>query len=191
MIKKIKPSTVKKKSKTKSKSKKLVFSAKKTESKKFSSSYPFTIIIDSREPVHTRYPFTNLYPTEIACLKTGDYSIKGYEDVITVERKTKSDAYQSFGHSKNRERFIKELERMTLLERACIIIECSFTEFLIPPEFVQKINGKSMINSLISWYIKYNVPFFFTENRRYSQAFVIRFFEKFWKHKDVFILSNK
>lgn len=165
----------------------MVRKTKSTKTTKTKSLYSFTIIIDSREPAHTRYPFTNLYSTEIACLKTGDYSIKGYENIIAVERKTKSDAYQSFGRKKNRDRFIKELERMSELKRACIIIECSFSDFLTPPDYVQKISGKSMINSLISWYIKYNVPFFFSENRRISQAFVVRFFEKFWKHKDVFI----
>lgn len=149
-----------------------------------------TIIIDSREPVHTRYSFDN-YTTEINKLATGDYSIKGYEDIICVERKTKGDAYKSFGHSKNRKRFIKELERMQSFKRACVVIETTFKDFCNPPDFVEKISGKSMVNSIISWYSKYNIPFFFPGGRNLSNLFVVRLFEKFWKHKEGFILDTK
>ena len=51
-----------------------------------------------------------LVRTHDVYLKTGDYSIEGCKNQITIERKSKADAFQTFGSS--RERFERELARM-------------------------------------------------------------------------------
>ena len=62
-----------------------------------------TIIIDSRE--QKKWPFQNV-KVETAKLDTGDYSLKGYEDRITIERKSKVDLIKTVTH--DRERFKRE-----------------------------------------------------------------------------------
>jgi len=54
----------------------------------------FTILVDTRE----QEPFLfKSYPcwAKRQCLKTGDYSIAGFEELVSVERKSKKDLYTS------------------------------------------------------------------------------------------------
>ena len=55
------------------------------------------VICDSREKVDSFNFFS--YPdviTEIRALKTGDFSIKDYEDKITIDRKRNCNVYGDF-----------------------------------------------------------------------------------------------
>jgi ERCC4-type nuclease len=131
------------------------------------------IAIDSKEK--KPYKFNN---SQITHIKTGDYSIIGLEDKITIERKTKIDAYGTIGG--NRSRFIKELERMSKFQYAAIVIECSLTDFLIQP-VRSKLLPKSAINSLIAWSIRYGVHVWFACGRVHGRILTLRILEKFWK----------
>lgn len=133
------------------------------------------IIIDTREK--TPYIFQN---SITKALPTGDYSIKGLEDQIIVERKTKSDCYGSLGQG--RKRFEKEFIRMAEFDYAALVIECSLTDFLTPPEYSQ-MNPKSAINSLISWSIHYGVHVHFCDSREYSRAMTYQILRKYWRLK--------
>jgi len=137
--------------------------------------HPFTIIVDTRE--QRPYEFENSIRR---ALPAGDYSLKGYEKKIAVERKTKTDAYGTIG--KDRKRFIRELERLSSYEYAAIVIESSLRSFLDVPAF-SELNPKSAINSLISWSIRYNIHVFFGCNRALSRALVYRILEKFYREK--------
>ena len=66
-----------------------------------------TLIVDSREQLPFR--FMHL-PTAVAGLVTGDYSIKGMEDVFAVERKSIPDLIASV--TRERDRFMRELQRI-------------------------------------------------------------------------------
>ena len=76
----------------------------------------FTIAIDTRE--QQPYAFVGAVTKT---LPTGDYSIVGLEDRVTVERKSKVDAYGSLGHG--RARFRREFERLSRLDYAGVVIE--------------------------------------------------------------------
>ena len=131
----------------------------------------FTVIIDSRE----QHPY-EFEKSVTRKLETGDYSLQGFETQVCVERKTKSDAYGSFG--RGRSRFIKELERMPELKYSAIIVESSLGNFLKPPRFSQ-LNPNSAIMSLIAWSIRYNVHVFFADNRIMGNWLTLRILEKF------------
>ncbi len=135
----------------------------------------FTILIDKREKLP--YSFQG-YPVETkqAHLKTGDYSMEGYENKITVERKSKEDLYGSLG--KNRDRFKKEFERLSKFEYAALVIESSLSGLLIPPPRSQ-LKPRAVIQSLISWSIRYRVYIFFSDNRPYSECLIYSLFEKY------------
>ena len=60
----------------------------------------FTIIIDSRE--QTPWDFTNGPECERGTLSTGDYSIKGLEDFIAIERKELEDFIGCCGRQRDR-----------------------------------------------------------------------------------------
>lgn len=135
----------------------------------------FTVVIDSRE--QQPYKFENAITKS---LKTGDYSILGFEDRITVERKTKEDAYTSLGAE--RARFEKELVRLSQYDYSAIVIESNLADFLSAPAFT-KMNPKAAMNSLVSWSVKYKVSVFFASDRTHAKALVYRILEKYWKHR--------
>ena len=102
---------------------------------------PFTVVIDGREKAAWR--FTGLradakdggrelvVPTVWDHLETGDYSVQGFESKVCAERKSLQDLYGTL--SAHRDRFARELERMTEFDQAAIVIEASLEEVVNPP----------------------------------------------------------
>jgi ERCC4-type nuclease len=82
------------------------------------------ILIDSRE----RKPWKFQIPTETATLLTGDYSLKGYEDEIGIERKTLDDLWICL--TSERERFQKELERSLQYKKLFVLFEARWQDVL-------------------------------------------------------------
>lgn len=117
----------------------------------------FTIIIDSREqrPYFFESIKPDVPPTERKTLKTGDYSIKGLEQNITVERKSLADLFGSVG--KGRKRFEREMVRMSKFDYAALIIESSLAGIFTNPPNRSKMNPKAVFRTLISWSQKHNV----------------------------------
>ena len=134
-----------------------------------------TVVIDSRE--QRPYQFPN---SLVKGLPTGDYSIEGLEDRVTVERKEKSDCYSSLGA--RRRRFKKELERMAGFDYAAIVIECSLADFLTPPPF-SRLSPKAAINTLISWSVQHGVHIWFAGDRNLARGVTYKILEKYFKHK--------
>lgn len=139
----------------------------------------FTIIVDTRE--QKPYEFETYPVTTIRNgLITGDYSIEGYEDRIAVERKSKSDLFQSLGSG--RKRFEREFERLAEFEYAALVIEDTWEGLRTPPERTL-MNYKSVMNSLVSWGIKYKVQVFPVGSRRLAECMIYRIFEKYLRWK--------
>ena len=135
------------------------------------------IIIDTREQA----PFPLIgYDTKVATLRTGDYSLEGFEDRIAVERKSKSDAYGVVGGG--RKRFEACLERMAALERAAIVIERGIEDFDQNPPERTRIDSRMAIGSYISWSCKYRIPVFWCHNRAYAERITVRFLSAYIKH---------
>jgi len=88
------------------------------------------IICDSREKKPWDYSRDPAFAAqEVAALKSGDYSIKGLEDVITVERKR--DANELIGNfTTDKDRLYREIDRLKEYKFAAIVIEQSLTQIL-------------------------------------------------------------
>ena len=138
----------------------------------------FTIIIDTREQRPYDFP-----GAETRTLPTGDYSIVGLEERVTIERKSKADAYGSLG--KGRARFRREWERLAEFDYAAIVIEDTVQGFLCRPRH-SKMSPKSAMGTLLAWSVRYRVPVFFAGDRVHSQALTHKLLEMFWKyHREV------
>ena len=135
------------------------------------------ILIDTREQLP--YSFRS-YESRIATLKTGDYSLAGYEQRVAVERKSKEDAYGCVGA--NRKRFIECLERLAEIEHPAIVIESNLVDFSIPPSRT-RIDQRMAVGSYISWSCKYRIPVFWCDNRAYAEQVVVRYLASFVKWK--------
>ena len=135
------------------------------------------IIIDTRE----QSPFTFAgYETKVATLRTGDYSLEGFEDRVAVERKSKEDAYGCVGSG--RRRFVECLERLAALDRAAIVIERSIENFDKEPPARTRIDSRMAVGSYISWSCKYRIPVFWCNNKAYAERVTVRFLAAYVKH---------
>ena len=77
------------------------------------------IKIDSREQLPYRFDC----PSEVGTVPTGDYSICGLENHVSIERKTIDDLVGCL--SKGRDRFERELQRGKGLDYFALVCECS------------------------------------------------------------------
>ena len=164
---------------------------------------PFTIIIDDREK--EPYPFDNIpplrgdtdnaKPTILAIrtidqrIPTGDYTIVGMEDRITIERKSLADLFGSLGGG--RQRFKDEFERMQdgSYEFAELMIEASLREVMRPqlhdPNWSSKMSPKAVYSTWLSWRLKFpKVVWTFAGSRRNAELTTFWGLERFWDGRE-------
>ena len=134
------------------------------------------VAIDTREQKPYQFP-----RSEVKTLATGDYSIVGFEDRIAVERKRLEELFTITG--RDRERFERELERMTGLDYAAIVIEADLPQILRGAAF-SHVAPKAVIVSLVSWSIRYRAHVFFAGDRRHANALTCRLLEKYWRYQN-------
>lgn len=137
-----------------------------------------TILIDSREQI----PFFvgGLYigesyckpHTKRTCLKTGDYSIEGYSDIIAIERKSRADFWQSITHE--RKRFESEIIRLSEFKHKCVIIEGDFDSCISAKKYGRKISPLAISATVASWQVRYNIPFYFLRGRKEAEIFALQ-----------------
>ena len=120
------------------------------------------IKIDTRE--QQPYKFEN--PSEEGTIPIGDYSICGLENHIAVERKELNDLIGCL--TTGRIRFERELYKGKALDYFALVIEASLSD-LINGRYKSEMNPKSAIQSLLAFSIRYRLPVWFCENRKYGQ----------------------
>ena len=110
-------------------------------------------IIDSREqtPLDLE-PLTTITST----LPTGDYSIRGLEHVVAIERKSLQDLVACVGSE--RERFDREVQRLLAFPVRILVIESSWEaiESHEPafPQWRGKVTREAVLGSLMGWQAK-------------------------------------
>jgi len=142
------------------------------------SNIPPIIVIDSREQLPYRFP----YETITAKLDSGDYSVKGMETRAAIERKTKSDLFSSIGNG--RARFEREMERLSQLEYAALVIEASLQDLFTAPPY-SAMTPTAVINTLLAWSIRYGIYVWFAGNREAGEKITMRILEKCWKEYQI------
>lgn len=81
-------------------------------------------------------------------LKTGDYTILGMEDHISVERKSLEDFISCVGGE--RERFDREIERLKEFPVKAIIVEATLHD-LLRGEWRSQVTINAVLGSYIGW----------------------------------------
>jgi ERCC4-type nuclease len=140
------------------------------------------IIADTRE--QRPYDFSCIVPppaVEVSTLNVGDYSLKGFTDQISIERKSLLDTYGTFGQG--RARFQRELERAIKLQFFAVVIESQWDEIVKRPPSRSRLNPKTIVASIAAWCQRFpNVHFFTVPGREFGERFTFRLLERF--HKD-------
>lgn len=82
-------------------------------------------------------------------LKTGDYSVVGLEDYVTIERKADIDEFVSCVGGE-RSRFDREIQRMKPYPVKAIVVGCTFQD-LIEGNWRPQVSINAVIGSFIGW----------------------------------------
>ena len=131
-----------------------------------------TLITDSRE--QDVLSFDGLRAVEVVRhgLKTGDYSISGYEDKICFERKSIADLVSTLigGH----ERFLREMERMKDFDVKYILVEHSAgAVYRYCEKMGWEIKFDVIIQSLLAYAYHYKVRVRFCKNREDMAKYIV------------------
>lgn len=126
---------------------------------------PLTIVCDTRE--QCPWSFEG-YAVEVirAGLKSGDYSLAGFEDRIALERKSLADLVGSL--STGRERFEREMDRLSVLQFSAVLVEAS-PEDIARHNYRSAMNPASVMQSMFAWTVRYRVPFLLCGTRRHAE----------------------
>jgi ERCC4-type nuclease len=153
----------------------------------------YIVLKDSREKQGWDFPRDNLcLGIEIAALKTGDYTLKGYEHLICIERK-KEVAEIAGNVGKYKKRFEAEMQRINEFKHAFIICEFSLQDIIDYPKFsrVPKerrenivISGKYVLKCLIEYQLKYNVKLIFCDNAENAAIFARSLMKRLYEMVD-------
>ncbi|RLA43292.1 MAG: hypothetical protein DRR04_12080 [Gammaproteobacteria bacterium] len=129
----------------------------------------YTIVCDTREQ-------KPLWKTNVTRKKldVGDYSIEGFEDKITFERKSLADLFGTLG--KGHARFKKELERAITQDiKFFIVIEGSLDQCLdkdFPGSYNTKMKGHVIVSILHTIMLKYNIHVVFCTTRNEMKKYI-------------------
>jgi len=127
----------------------------------------YTVIKDTREQKgweFSSHPTTRKPPRcsgmVVDTLKTGDYSIVGYTDILAVERK--ADFAELWGNynKDNRPAFEQEMQRMSEMKYRYVVVESSLNPDIFelsPPQFSKGVPGKALIRWLMNISAKFGV----------------------------------
>ena len=137
-----------------------------------------TILIDTREqaPFAFRGERYKDVSTEVAGLTVGDYSLKGLEDKVSVERKSLPDLVSCLG--RERDRFMRELQRAAALSAFCVVVEGSF-EQLAKGEYRSNINAHAASQSIAAFMARLGIPFFFAGSRAAAEYMTWSFLKQY------------
>jgi len=117
------------------------------------------IVIDTREQDALDF----VGESEPGSLPTGDYSLRGLESNIAIERKSLSDLIGSM--TSGRDRFERELQRGKALDYFAVVVESDF-EAIASGIYRSKMNPTSAVASILAFSVRYNTPIFFCGDKQ-------------------------
>lgn len=142
-----------------------------------------TIISDTRE--QDSLDFSGLRGVESVRkgLKTGDYSIQGFEDKLCFERKAVSDLVSTLigGH----ERFLREMERMKNFEVAYILVEhTAGAVYRYCAKQGWELKFDTIMQSLLAYAYHYHVRVRFCKDREDMAKYIVAKSKEFLKSQE-------
>ena len=120
--------------------------------------------------------------TTIRGLKSGDYSIDGFEDRVAVERKSLSDLYGSLGTG--RDRFEREMVRLKDFEFAAVVIEAPWSTIINKPPSRSRLKAVSVVATIIAWMQRYRVHWITCPNRIFAEKITHRILDRWYRDEE-------
>ena len=127
------------------------------------------VVIDRREKCP--WKFANLR-SQPGNLTTADYSVRGLEHCVAVERKSLDDLLACVGI--HRERFKRELQRLKAYRFRALIVEATYAD-LEYGRWRSKIQPASVLGSLTAWQCQYSLPVMLVGTHKAGAEFCERY----------------
>lgn len=125
------------------------------------------VLVDTREQMPFSFSrFPNWISGEERCtLPVADYSVKGMEDLLALERKSLSDLIGTLMHQ--RERFFTMCEKLANYRWRALIVEASYEDVKSPysSEFIEA-HPNGVSGSLDALEAKFGIPVIYTSQNR-------------------------
>lgn len=141
------------------------------------------IAVDSREQRPIPFSTFRGVETERYKLDAGDYSIKGYENFISFERKSIPDLVGTLiqGH----DRFLRELERMQNYDEKYLLIEhdpITLYDYCFRHGWQGKVN--TIFGSLLAYACHYHLRIRFCKDRKDMASYIVRKCREYVERKE-------
>lgn len=122
------------------------------------------ILADSREQRAYAFGGPKYDATvERVALPSGDYSLPGFEDRCSIERKELGDLVSCLMGS-NRTRFEKELTRLRPYECKAVVVEASMQD-VRDGNYRSEMKPHAVLQSVLTFQVRYGVPFIWCGSR--------------------------
>jgi DNA excision repair protein ERCC-4 len=107
---------------------------------------------------------------EAATLTTGDYSVKGLENIVAIERKSLNDLLHCVGA--DRSRFDREVQRLLAFPTRCLVVESGW-QALERGEWRGNVTPNQAVGSVLGW-IAAGLPVIFCYTHERAGQYVSR-----------------
>lgn len=166
--------------------------AKSRRSKPRRVIFPCPVVVDTREK--KPYAFRSIradarqgggimeVQAVSATVPSGDYSLLGFVGSVAVERKSIADLFGTLG--KGRERFERELDRLSSMECPNVVVEAEWSEILDNYPQYSRLSPKSVFRSVNAWKQRYRrIHWEFVPGRQAGEVWTFRILERFFAEK--------
>lgn len=166
-----------------------VTGTKKPRKPRAPASFGPAVIIDTREQLG--YSFSTLKadvkdgggPLAVRTLRgtlhSGDYSLEGHTDAVAVERKSLSDLFGTLGQG--RDRFERELERLSVMRCAHVVFEGEWSDVFTRPPRNSRLNPKTVGRSVLAWIERYpSIHWHPCPGREFAEAWTFRILQRYF-----------
>ena len=114
---------------------------------------------------------------ERVTLPAGDYSLPGFEDRVSIERKELNDLIACLmnGH---RARFERELTKLRFYELRAIVVEAAL-EDVSKGRYRSEMKPHAALQSIFAFQVRYGIPFIWAGNRAGAEYATYSLLEKY------------
>lgn len=138
------------------------------------------ILIDTRE--QSPFEFRGL-ATLRRGLKTGDYTLQGYQKLLCVERKSHSDLFGTLARRDNFARFERELGRMEAFRWAFLVVEDT-PEGVVNGFSYSNANGPLVLDKMVRVCCQHGVQPVFGGNKWGAERVTLAIFRAVLKYEN-------
>jgi len=146
----------------------------------------YTIVQDDRE----KHPWGKLHmPVKVKRLKTGDYTIEGFEGEVAIEKKSGFVELLTNLSTPTRPRFVRFLQRLSEYPLKVLVVEQVCSSYAISHAVQQvryKSKGRCQLNEETLWYwigeiqVRYGIPMLMADKRT-VEIMVPKLLDMMWK----------